>query len=373
MAVVVVAPNAFKGTATAADAAAAIAAGWRSVRQQDELVLLPLADGGDGTIDAIAAAVPGALRCPVEVTGPVGGRLRTEWLRLPDGSGLVELAVGGGLAVAEGGPMPPADRARAASTLGFGEAVAAALDAGCRRLLLAVGGSASTDGGAGLLQALGARLVDEAGGSIPPGNAGLGELVRVDLTDLRPLPPGGVAVLTDVRNPLLGPQGAAAVFGQQKGMPLEELPAFEARLAAFARAVVAATPVDPTAPGAGAAGGTGFAALAWGAELVDGAAEVARLSGLAAALDRADTVVTGEGRYDRQTAAGKAPALVLSLARERGLRVRLVAGGIDASTDGWADAVSLTAVAGSAERAMRDPLPILRAAGALLAGRYAAS
>jgi glycerate 2-kinase len=370
VAVIVVAPNAFKGTATAADAAAAIAAGWRSVRAADELVLVPLADGGDGTLDAVATAVPAAVRQLVEVSGPVGGRQRTEWLRLPDGTGLVELAVTGGLAIAERAPMPPEDRAARASTLGFGEAVAAALDAGCHRMLLAVGGSASTDGGAGLLQALGARLLDRRGSSIPPGNAGLAELVRVDLTGLRPVPPGGVGVLTDVRNPLLGPDGAAAVFGPQKGMAPGDLPAFEARLGSFARAVTAVVPVDAATPGAGAAGGAAFAALAWGAELVDGAAEVARLSGLLPAVDRAASVVTGEGRYDQQTAAGKTPALVQSLAGERGVPVLLVAGSVTASVDGWADTVALADLAGDPERAMREPLTFLRAAGERLAARF---
>ena len=370
MTVVVVAPNAFKGTATAADAAAAIAAGWRSVRAQDELVLLPLADGGDGTLDAVAAAVPGATRQPVEVSGPLGGRRLTEWLLLPDGTGLVELATAGGLAVAEREPMSPRDRAALASTLGFGEATAAALDAGCSRLLLAVGGSASTDGGAGLLQALGARLLDPGGRPIPPGNAGLERLERVDLTGLRPQPSGGVAVLTDVRNPLLGPDGAAAVFGPQKGMDPVDLSGFAERLTAFARAVAAVAPVDPATPGAGAAGGTAFAALAWGAALVDGAAEVARISRLPAAVDRAATVVTGEGRYDRQTAAGKAPALVLSLARLRGVPVRLVAGSVTAPVDDWADAVTLADLAGDAARAMREPLTFLRVAGERLAARF---
>lgn len=372
MSVVVIAPNAFKGTASAAEAADALAGGWRSVRPHDELVLVPLADGGDGTLDAVAAAVPGALRRGVEVTGPVGGRRAAEWLLLPDGTALVELAAVGGLALADRGPLPAGERAARASTRGVGEAVAAALDSGCRRLLLAVGGSASTDGGAGLLQALGARLLDERGGEIPPGNAGLAALARVDLAALRPPPPGGIAVLTDVRNPLLGPYGAVAVFGPQKGAAPEDLPAFEERVAGYARLLAAVTSVDPATPGAGAAGGTAFAALSWGAELLDGAAEVARAVGLPGAVGRADTVVTGEGRYDRQTLGGKAPALVLSVAGEQAVPARLVAGSIAAPVDDWADAVALVALAGSASAALQEPMRYLGLAGAELARRFPA-
>jgi glycerate kinase len=370
MAVVVVAPNAFKGTATAAEAAAAIAVGWRSVRPEDELVLVPLADGGDGTLDAVAAAVPGVVRRVVEVSGPVSGRRSAEWLLLPGEVGLVELAAIGGLTVAEQESIPAPERAARASTRGFGEAIAAALDAGCRRLLLAVGGSASTDGGAGMLQALGARLLDVGGRPVPPGNAGLADLVHADLGDLRPPPDLGVAVLTDVRNPLLGPDGAVAVFGPQKGVPAVDLPAFEQRLARFAGVLAAAAPVDPATRGAGAAGGTAFGALAWGARLHDGAAEIAGLAGLPAAVARAATVVTGEGRYDRQTAAGKAPALVLSAAHERGVPARLVAGMIETRSADWADAVALVEVAGDAERAVREPIRFLTAAGELLAARF---
>lgn len=370
MTVVVLAPNAFKGTVTAPRAAAALAAGWRDARPDDELVRVPLADGGDGTLEALAAAAPGAATRRVDVAGPVGGVRTAEWLLLPDGTAVVELASVGGLALTDAEPGTPCEHAARASTLGLGQVVAAALDAGCRELLLAVGGSASTDGGAGLLQGLGARLLDAAGRPVPPGNAGLGEIARVDVQGLRPLPERGVRVLADVRNPLLGPGGAVAVFAPQKGAHPADLPDFEARLRHWAAALAAVLPADPAAPGSGAAGGTAFAALAWGAVLTDGAHEVALRAGLAAALARADTIVTGEGRYDAQTEHGKAPQRVRLLAEAVGVPARLVAGSIATGTGSWADAVALDRLAGSSAAAMADAERWLRAAGAALAERY---
>lgn len=368
MAIVVLAPDSFKGTIGAAAAAAALRDGWASADPSAEIVVKPMADGGEGTLDAFAAAVPGARRMPVSVTGPDGRRVEASWLLLPaaadapDGTGVVELASTSGIELlAAGSALRPLD----AGTRGFGEAVAAALAHGVSRLVLGIGSSASTDGGTGLLTALGARFTDAAGRPIPSGGRGLDRVAAADLDGLPPLPPGGVRVLTDVTSPLLGAEGAAAVFGPQKGASPHEIEVLERGLRRLAELI----PVDPGAPGAGAAGGTGFGLLAWGAQLVPGADAVAELIGLREAMAHATVVVTGEGSFDGQSAAGKAPEAVRALAASEGVAVALVAGRIapDAATAGFAGAVSLTELAGSSEAAMQDPGRWLFAAGAELA------
>lgn len=356
---IVIAPDSFKGTVSAADAAAALARGWQVVRPGDDLVLRPMADGGEGTIDAFAAAVPEARRIPVTVRGPVSEPVETHWLLLPDGSGVIELAATSGITLLD--PLAPLD----AHTAGFGEAIAAALDHGVDRLLLALGGSASTDGGVGALAMLGAQFLDASGRPIRLGNRGLGTLARVDLSGLRSLPPGGAVILGDVDNPLLGARGAAAVFGPQKGADAAAVEVLESNLARLARLL----PADPQAPGSGAAGGTGFGLLAWGAQMGGGAGVVAEAIGLPATLAGAALVITGEGRFDGQTAAGKAPAEVVALARQVGVPVALAAGAIEAdpAMAGFAASASLSSLAGSAAAAMGDAVHWLEQAGAELA------
>lgn len=422
---VVVAPDSFKGSAAAADVAAALAEGWSEVRPADHVVLAPTADGGEGTLDAFAAAVPGAVRHPVRVLGPAGAPVDASWLELPDGTAVVELAETSGLALlTEPAPFD-------AHTIGFGQAISAALDAGAHTLLLAIGGSSSTDGGTGALTALGARLLDASGAPIAPGNRGLASLASADPSALRPLPPGGVRILSDVTSPLLGPRGAAAVFGPQKGARAEDVVVLEAGLARWAEvagdagaraargggaevgraeagwAVAGGTgaagdlaeagaggaggtgaavgraghdagsarrtepAVDPAEPGTGAAGGTGFGLRLWGATMTPGAPAVADALGLPARIATADVVITGEGRYDSQSASGKAPEHVAALAREAGIPVLLVAGAIAAEPHGFADAIALADLAGSAPAAIADPLRWARAAGAALAVRVA--
>jgi glycerate kinase len=392
---VLFAPDSFKGSIGAAAAASALASGWASVRPGDRAILRPIADGGEGTLDAFAAAVPGAERMPVVVTGPDGEPTRASWLLLPAtpdaprGTAVVELASTSGIELL-GDRRLPWD----AGTTGFGQAIGAALDHGVSRLVLGIGSSASTDGGAGMLTALGARLTDAAARPIAPGARGLQTIVQADLSGLRVLPDGGVLVLSDVTNPLFGPTGAAAVFGPQKGLPPEDVPRVDDGLRQLAGLLATApgpktpaippppatpvipttpptppTPADPATPGAGAAGGTGFALLAWGARLVPGAAEVAALVGLPAAIAEASVVVTGEGSYDGQSAAGKAPAYVAGLAAEAGAVVALAAGRIDpdASTSAFAATVSLTELAGSPAAALAEPARWLHEAGAALA------
>ncbi|SDF05143.1 glycerate kinase [Blastococcus aurantiacus] len=357
---VLLAPDSFKGSATAGGVAAALRDGWLSERASDEVVLAPMADGGEGTLDAFAAAVPGARRVPLEVDGPDGRRVRCSWLRLPDGTGVVELAAASGL------PLMRRPDAFAAHTLGFGQAIASALDKGVDRLLLALGGSASTDGGTGLLTALGARFLDRAGRQVPLGNAGLAVLDRIDLTGLRPLPSGGATVLGDVDAPLLGPSGAAAVFGPQKGARPADVPVLEAGLERLA----GLTGGDPAEPGTGAAGGAGFGLRLWGATMATGAAAVGDAVDLPRLVSAADLVVTGEGRYDEQSAAGKVPSYVQDLARRAGTPTLLVAGSITTGTEGFAATASLVDVAGDLPAALQDPTRWLRRAAADLACRY---
>jgi len=358
---VLIAPDSFKGTASAAEAAQAIAEGWAAVRPGDALALAPMADGGEGTLDAFAAADPGARSIPVQVTGPDGRPVQAQWLLLSDGTGVVELANTSGITLLD--PLRGMD----AHTLGFGQAIRAALEHGVRRLVLGIGGSSSTDGGAGALLALGARLLNADGEPVPLGARGLAAVAAVDLRGIAPLPADGALVVTDVRSPLLGPTGAAAVFGPQKGLTPEEIPLADAALARFA-ALLPAVAAD--APGAGAAGGTGFGLLAWGARLTPGSDAVAEAIGLEAAVRASTLVITGEGQFDAQSAQGKVPSHVLGLARDADSGAALVAGRIVGDSTPFDDAVALSDLAGSPAAAMAEPLRWLREAGALLARRW---
>lgn len=367
---VVIAPDSLKGSATAAQAARAIAEGWLSIHPDDDLVLAPMADGGEGTVDAVAAALPAAEARRTRVTGPasaVGVRdIDARWLLLPagaDGSrtALVELAEASGLLLLES-PAP-----LTAHTLGFGQLIVATLEAGADRLLLAIGGSCSTDGGAGALRALGARLLDAEGEPAPLGNVGLVQLSTADLTELRKVPPGGAVVLSDVDNPLLGERGAVGVFGPQKGLTASLAPEAEHALSHWVDTLGPAARALAEREGAGAAGGTGFGMLAWGATITSGARAIAETIGLPAAIAGADLVITGEGRFDGQSAGGKAPVEVARLAAAAGVPCALVAGSIEAPTTGFAAAHALAELAGSTAAAIADPLPSLHRAGALLA------
>ncbi|WP_200944836.1 glycerate kinase [Leifsonia sp. Root4] len=361
---VLIAPDSFKGTVSARDAARALAEGWQSVRPDDEPLLFPMADGGEGTLDAFETAVAGSVRMPVTVQGPDNRAVDASWLLLPDSAGaaggtaVIELANTSGITLLD--PLLPLD----AHTLGFGQAIAAALDHGAHRLLLAIGGSASSDGGVGALAAIGAQFLDAAGRPIRLGNRGLGQLARVRLEAMRAVPPGGAQILSDVSNPLLGPNGAAAVFGPQKGANPDQVDGIESGLLRLARLL----PGGADTPGAGAAGGTGFGLLHWGARLTPGAAAIGEAMGLADAVATAAVVITGEGRFDSQSAAGKVPAYVAGLAAASGAIAMLAAGEIQAPSDDFAAAVSLSELAASPEAAMAEPERWLRLAGARLAG-----
>jgi glycerate kinase len=319
---VVVAPDKFKGSLTAPQVAARVAAGLRRAAPGVEVVQVPVADGGDGTLEAAVSA--GYRRVPVRAEGPTGEPVDTAYAER-DGVAVVELADVSGLRRLPGGRLA----ARAASSYGTGQVVGAALDAGCRRIVLGIGGSASTDGGAGMVQALGGRLVDTGGGEVGRGGAALVAVRSLALTGLHPaLKQAEVMVASDVDNPLLGPRGAAAVYGPQKGASPTDVAELDAALAGWADAVHRATGIDAAGtPGAGAAGGVGFAALAvLGARLQPGIDLILDLVGFREALPGARLVICGEGSLDAQTLHGKAPAGVAAAARSAGIPVVAVAG-----------------------------------------------
>jgi glycerate kinase len=356
----VIAPDSFKGSLAAAAAAAAIAEGWSEVRPADSIALLPQADGGEGTLNAIESAIPDAVRHRVErVTGPAGQPTSATWLSLPDGSAVVELAESSGL------PLMSAPDALGATTRGLGQVIRAALETGASSLVIALGGSASTDGAAGALQALGMRMLRADGSDIGSGGVGLATLRSIDTAQLTSPPSGGVVLLTDVDAPLLGARGAAAAFGPQKGATPAEVAQLEQGLALLAELLGG----DPAEPGSGAAGGTayGFSAV-WGATTRPGAAWVAKLTGLTAAVQAADVVITGEGRFDSTSLGGKVVGNVLAMTGAG--RVGIVAGSVAAPPPAGAWALSLTDLAGSAEVAMADPERWLREAGREAAMRF---
>src|SRR5580700_10275731 len=334
---IVIAPDKFKGSLPAAEVASAIAAGLRAEWPAAELVTVPVADGGEGTVDAAVAA--GLERVPVTVDGPTGEPVHASYARRGEAA-VIELADACGLMRLPGGRPAPLT----ASSFGCGQVLAAALAAGARQIILGVGGSASTDGGAGLLQALGARVLDARGEPLARGGGALREVAALDLTGLNPalrevaaldltglhpaLRPSTVILATDVVNPLTGPDGAAEVYGPQKGASPEQITELASGLRRWAAVVAATTGTDRSqAPGAGAAGGVGFAALAMlGAQARPGIELVLDLVDFDAALDGAALVITGEGSLDTQTLAGKAPAGVARAAARRGIPVVAVAG-----------------------------------------------
>ena len=335
---VVVAPDKFKGSATAAEVAAALAAGLRQIRPDLEIVELPVADGGDGTVAAALAA--GFTPVVTVAEGPAGQPVEATFA-LRDAVAVIELADVAGLRRLPGGQPAPLT----ASTYGVGQLIRAALDDGATTIVLGLGGSASTDGGAGLLQALGVRLTGLDGAELARGGAALAGLAGIDASGLDSRI-GEILVASDVDNPLLGPRGAAAVFGPQKGAGPADVIVLDRALARWAE--LTGSGLDLAAvPGAGAAGGTGFGALAYlGARVVAGADLVLDLIGFDAALAGTRLVITGEGSLDAQTLGGKAPLGVARVAGRRGVPVAVVAGQVlltpgELAAAGFAAAYSL--------------------------------
>ncbi len=305
--------------AAAAMVAGVLEAGARAVA-------LPVADGGDGTLDVLlAAAGREATTTTHRVAGPVGVPVDARLGWLADSTAVVEMAEAAGLR------LLPAEHLAAltATSRGAGELLAAALDAGATRVIVGVGGSASTDGGAGMLQALGARLLDARGEEIGPGGGALATLEHIDLSGLHPgVRRTLIEVATDVRNPLSGPDGAACVFAPQKGATPADVATLDAAITRFAGIAERdlGAPGLADLAGSGAAGGAGFALALIGAKLVSGAALVCDLVGLDAALAGADLALTGEGSLDAQTAFGKAPAEVAARAQRAGVPCAAIAG-----------------------------------------------
>lgn len=356
---VVVAPDSFTGTLTAVAAAAAVGAGWRSARPRDVVREVPVADGGEGTVAAVAAAT-GAVPRTARVADPLGRPVDAEWLLLDDGTALVETAAASGL-----WRLAPEERnPRRTTTRGTGELVRAALDAGARRVVLGLGGSATIDGGAGLCQALGVRLLDAAGTDLDGGGGALSRLDRVDVRRLDPrLRDVELVAAADVDSPLLGPDGASAVFGPQKGADPAAVADLDAGLARWATVLRRDLPTAPhvtSIAGGGAAGGLGAGLVALcGARLEPGAALVIGLVGLRDAVDRADVVVTGEGSLDHQTLRGKAPYAVAALARDAGRPCLALAGVVrlsrpELAAAGFEAAYAIADVAPSRTEAMSD-------------------
>ncbi|MGK5683838.1 glycerate kinase [Actinoplanes sp. URMC 104] len=368
---VLVAPDKFKGSLTAGEVARRVADGVTDEVPGATVVRLPVADGGDGTVDAALAA--GHERVEVAADGPTGSPVGTAFA-VRDGVAVVEMADVSGLRL-----LPPDGLAPlTATSYGTGQVVRAAIERGCHTVVLGIGGSASTDGGAGLLQALGARLLDTAGTELPRGGAALADLDRVDLSAVRRVAGRTrFVVASDVDNPLLGPTGAAAVYGPQKGAGPDDVAVLDAALTRWADVVEAAAgPGQPPyrdRAGAGAAGGVGYAALAvLGAELRPGIELVLDLVRFADHLPGARLVITGEGSLDEQTLSGKAPAGVAAAATAAGVPVVAVAGRVALPPErlrqaGIARAYALTDIEPDVQRCFTEAGPLLQTLARTLA------
>ncbi len=365
---VLVAPDKFRGTLTAQQAAEAIAAGWRRARPEDELELLPMADGGEGTLDALVAAEGGRVRM-VRASGPLGDPVDAPLGLLGDRdhlSAIAESASASGLALISESRRDP----MRASSRGTGDLIRAGLDEGAERIVVCLGGTAVNDGGSGMAAALGVRFMDAQGRDIAPGGAALLGLARIDTGDLdRRLRRAKVLGATDVDNVLTGPSGASVVFGPQKGAHPEQVLLLDRALGHFAAIVdkdLGFSPLD--APGAGAAGGLGFGLLAFcGARLRPGIEIVMQACGFRERLAAADLVITGEGSLDAQSMHGKVPAGVMREAGLAAVPVVIACGRAGVSPPG-ATVVSLVEMVGEVA-AMQDARGSLTTVAEELAAR----
>jgi glycerate kinase len=358
---VLVCPDKFAGTLSAVAAAGAIAEGWRAAAPGDHVVTRPLADGGPGFLDVLAAALGRHDRVPVAAVDPLGRPVAGEVLVAGD-TAYVESAQACGLHLLAEPERDP----RRTTSYGLGVLIAVAAETGARRVVVGLGGSATNDGGAGLLAALGAAPVDGAGLVLPYGGAAL--VAVAGLSGAPVLRPVELVAATDVDNPLTGPAGASVVFGPQKGASEADVALLDAALGRFARVLEdrleGCPPGLAALPGGGAAGGLGAALLALGGRCESGIGLVRRVCGLDAALAGADLVITGEGSFDAQSLRGKVVAGVAGAARERGLPCLVLAGRVSVAEDesaaaGVTAARALVDLVG-ADRAMREPAAALR-------------
>ena len=367
---IVVAPNAFKGSLSALEAATAIAEGIRIAAPDADLVLVPIADGGDGTVDALVAATKGQPRTG-RVRGPLGDPVDADYGLIDGGStAVIEMAKAAGLALVARDRRDP----RVTTTYGVGELMQHAYDEGARHFVVGIGGSATNDGGAGMAQALGYHLLDETGRELPPGGLALRRLARIHVGGVHAnWKQSEVDVACDVSNPLTGPSGASAVYGPQKGATPEMVAELDAALHHFAEIIRRDLGIDvERLPGAGAAGGLGAGLVAFaGARLRPGAEMVMEALRLDERLTGASLVITGEGRIDSQTARfGKGPAAVARHAKNAGIPVVAIGGSVADETELHLlfDALEATVVEpGSLDDAIAQARPLLvRAATRLM-------
>ena len=324
---IVIAAQGYKGNLSALQVCRAIENGVKRAVPDAMTAIVPMADGGGGTMEALVAAMGGEI-IPAEVTGPLGKRVTARWGLLSDkATGVIEMAAASGLDL-----VPPQElNPLLTTTYGTGELILDALEKGCRKLIIGIGGSATNDGGVGMAQALGVRLLDGKGAPLTFGGAALADLEHIDITAIDPRLAGcDVVVASDVTNPLSGPQGASAVYGPQKGATEEMVARLDAALAHYAGVLKKDLGIDiRDVPGAGAAGGLGAGLIAFlKAELLPGIDIVIQATGLAQHLKGAALVFTGEGRLDNQTARGKAPVGVARKAKTLGLPVVAIVGEI---------------------------------------------
>ncbi|CAI0834803.1 glycerate kinase [Serratia liquefaciens] len=324
---VVIAPDSFKESLSALEVAEAIERGFRQIFPQVQYVKLPMADGGEGTVDSMVAATGGEI-VTVAVTGPLGQPVQAFYGLLGEGeTAVIEMAAASGLHLAPKAQRDP----RMTTSYGTGELILAALERGVKTIILGIGGSATNDGGAGMMQALGARLLDENRQALPPGGAALAQLAYIDLSGVDPrLQQVSITAACDVDNPLCGANGASAVFGPQKGATPEMVTQLDAALRHYGTLLEQATGREViNAPGAGAAGGMGAALLGMlNARLRPGIEIVIETLQLEEALRDADLVITGEGRLDSQSIHGKTPIGVARVAKRFGLPVIGIAGSL---------------------------------------------
>ena len=356
---VLITPDSFKGSATNQEVANAIARGWKKVRAQDEITCVPMADGGEGTLETFAIRFPSAQRFTVEVNFHENHKRQATWLLLDDGTAITELADACGLTHMK--VLDPLN----ASTFAFGQVLkSAAENPGVKKIIACIGGSASTDGGVGALIALGARFLNKSGNLIELGGAGLQEIYSVDFSQMTQPPSLGSVSLADVKNFLLGDNGAAKVYGPQKGATDEDIKVLEAGLTKLVR-----VSGKEDFAGAGAAGGSAFGLnYGWGTSLDSGAKIISEVMGLHKEINESDVVITGEGRFDQQSAQGKVVGLIQELAAQHKKRVLLCVGSTDLDfSSNQLSGVVLEQLAGSKDAAMTESIKWLERAGEELA------
>lgn len=357
---IVIAPDSFKGSASSTDIGTWIESGIHSVIPDCETVKIAIGDGGEGSLDAVLGAGFTAIEC--EVLGPVGNRV-TAQISINGDTAFIEMAQASGLSQLPGGVKS----ALTSSSFGTGELILAAIDRGVSRIILGVGGSATTDAGAGALQALGAKLLDKDGNDIQPGGAALSSCTHIDISGLDPrIAKISFTLASDVTNPLLGPEGTAHVFAPQKGATPADVEVLEQSLTEFASLVGGDF---ASLPGAGAAGGFGFMAYAFlNAQAQSGIDVILDLVGFDSHLAGADYVITGEGKFDSQSIKGKAPWGIMKRAQKLKIPTFLVCGDADIQQGSdFTEILTLTSLESDIDKCINNPAPLVTQLGAKIA------